>query len=69
MLLARLQMSDDEHLSALFEKNRESRLTRAERAKLNKAVRLSQLATLRKAIGIVEAMKRGLINSPAELEG
>jgi hypothetical protein len=59
--LANLQMPDDERLDYLFEKNRESVLTKKERAELTKAVELSRLNDLRKAFGIVEAKKRGLI--------
>ena len=59
--LANLQMPDDERLSYLFEKNRESVLTKKEHAELTKAVELSRINDLRKAFGIVEAKKRGLI--------
>jgi hypothetical protein len=45
----------------LFEKNRESVLTKKEHIELTKAVELSRLNDLRKAFGIVEAKKRGLI--------
>ncbi|HSK71540.1 MAG TPA: hypothetical protein VK892_07590 [Pyrinomonadaceae bacterium] len=59
--LANLQLPDDERLSCLFEKNRESVLTKKERAELTKAVEISRINDLRKAFGIVEAKKRGLI--------
>ena len=59
--LANLQMHEDERLSYLFEKNRESVLTKKEHAELTKAVELSRMNDLRKAFGIVEARKRGLI--------
>lgn len=59
--LANLQMPDDRRLSDLFEKNRESILTKKERVELTRAVELSQINDLRKAIGIVEAKKRKLI--------
>ena len=59
--LANLQMPDDERLDYLFEKNRESVLTKKEHAELTKAVELSRLNDLRKAFGIVEAKKRELI--------
>ena len=59
--LANLQMPDDERLRWLFEKNRESVLTKKEHAELTKAVELSRINDLRKAFGIVEAKKRGLI--------
>ena len=59
--LANLMMPDDSRLNYLFEKNRESVLTRKEHAELTKAVELSRINDLRKAFGIVEAKKRGLI--------
>ena len=59
--LAHLQMPEDERLSYLFEKNRESVLTKKEHAELTKAVELSRINDLRKAFGIVEAKKRGLM--------
>ena len=59
--LAHLQMPEGERLSYLFEKNRESVLTKKEHAELTKAVELSRINDLRKAFGIIEARKRGLI--------
>jgi predicted DNA-binding protein len=59
--LANLQLPDDERLNYLFEKNRESVLTKKEHVELTKAVELSRINDLRKAFGIVEAKKRGLI--------
>lgn len=59
--LANLQTPDDERLSYLFEKNRESILTKKEQTELTKAVELSRINDLRKAFGIIEAKKRGLI--------
>jgi predicted transcriptional regulator len=59
--LAHLQMPEDERLSWLFEKNRESVLTKKEHAELTKAVEMSRINDLRKAFGIVEANKRGLM--------
>ena len=59
--LANLQTPDDERLDYLFEKNRESVLTKKEHAELTKAVEQSRINDLRKAFGIVEAKKRGLI--------
>ena len=61
LALARMQSPKDERLKHLFEKNRESVLTKKERVELTKAVELSQLNDLRKAFGIVEAKKRGLM--------
>ncbi|MGI8668657.1 MAG: hypothetical protein ACR2J3_02290 [Aridibacter sp.] len=54
-------MPDDERLKYLFEKNRESILTKKEQIELTKAVEKSQINTIRKAFGIVEAQERGLI--------
>ena len=59
--LANLQIPDDARLSYLFEKNRESVLTKKEQIELTKAVELSRINDLRKAFGIIEAQKRGLI--------
>ncbi len=59
--LANLQMSTDRRVSHLFEKNRENVLTRKEHTELMKAVEISRLNDLRKAFGIIEARKRGLI--------
>ena len=59
--LANLQLPEDERVSYLFEKNREGFLTKKEHAELLKAVELSRINDLRKAFGIIEAQKRGLI--------
>lgn len=59
--LANLQISDDARLEYLFEKNREASLTEKEHAELAKAVEVSRINDLRKAFGIIEAKKRGLI--------
>ena len=59
--LANLQLPDDERLNYLFEKNRESVLTKKEHAELTKAVEVSRINDLRKAFGLVEAKKRKLI--------
>ena len=59
--LANLQIPGSERLNYLFKKNRESVLTKRERAELTKAVELSRLNDLRKTFGIIEVKKRGLI--------
>lgn len=59
--LANLQMPEDKRLNYLFEKNRESVLSKKENAELTKSVELSRINDLRKAFGIIEAKKRGLI--------
>lgn len=61
LALARLQTPEDKHLKHLFEKNREGVLTKKEHAELTKAVAQSRLNDLRKALGMVEAKKRGLM--------
>jgi Arc/MetJ-type ribon-helix-helix transcriptional regulator len=61
LALARMQTPEDKRLKHLFEKNREGVLTKKERAELTKAVTQSQLNDLRKAFGMVEANKRGLL--------
>ena len=59
--LANLNMPDNQHLDNLFEKNREGVLSKREQIELKKAVKLSQINDIRKAFGIIEAKKRGLI--------
>ncbi len=61
LALTNLQFLEGERLSFLFEKNRESVLTKKERAELTKAVALSRLNDLRKTFGIIEAKNRGLV--------
>ena len=67
--LANLQMPEKQsnHLSSLLAKNGERTLTDEEANELNDLMRINRLNDLRKAIGIVEAIKRGLINSAEEL--
>lgn len=59
--LVTLLTPENRRLNYLFEKNRESVLTKKEQIELTKAVELSRINDLRKAFGIVEAKKRGLI--------
>lgn len=59
--LADLKIAEDHRLNYLFEKNRESVLTKKESTELTKAVETSRINDLRKAFGIIEARKRGLI--------
>ena len=61
LALANLQMPEDERARWLFEKNREGVLTKKERAELMKIVEHSRINDLRKAFGIIEAQKRGLM--------
>ena len=69
LALANLQMPEKQsnRLSRLLAKNGERTLTDEEDNELNDLMRINRLNDLRKAIGIVEAIKRGLINSAEEL--
>ena len=69
LALANLQMPEKQsnRLSSLLAKNGERTLTDEEANELNDLMRINRLNDLRKAIGIVEAIKRGLINSAEEL--
>ncbi len=67
--LANFQMPEKQsnRLSRLLAKNGAGNLTENENVELNSLMRINRLNDLRKAIGIVEAMKRGLIKSAEEL--
>jgi hypothetical protein len=67
--LANLQMpeSQSSKLSALLLKNNEGILDGAECNKLHELMQRNRLNDLRKAIGIAEALKRGLITSVEDL--
>ena len=67
--LASLQMPEKQsnRLSRLLSKNGEGSLTKIEKNELNDLMQINRLNDLRKAIGIVEALKRGLIKSVDEL--
>lgn len=67
--LANLQMpeSQSSKLSALLLKNNEGILDGAECDKLHELMQINRLNDLRKAIGIAEALKRGLITSVEDL--
>lgn len=67
MALASLKMPEIKRLSFLLQKNRESKLTQKERKELEEIIEQSRMADLRKAVGMVEAIRRGLIKSPEEL--
>lgn len=69
LALANLQMPEKQsnRLSRLLAKNGEENLTDDERNELNNLMQINRLNDLRKAIGIVEALKRGLIKSAEEL--
>jgi hypothetical protein len=67
--LANLQMveSQNSELSDLLLKNNEGILADAECDKLHELMQINRLNDLRKAIGIAEALNRGLITSADEL--
>ncbi len=69
LALANLQMPKKQSnlLSDLLAKNGEGILSDGEKEKLNNLMQINRLNDLRKAIGIVEALKRGLIKSAEEL--
>ncbi len=69
LALANLQMPEKQsnRLSRLLAKNSEENLTDDERNDLDNLMQINRLNDLRKAIGIVEALKRGLIKSAEEL--
>lgn len=63
--LASFQMPEKQsnRLSRLLSKNGAGTLTKLEKDELNELMQINRLNDLRKAIGIVEALKRGLIKS------
>jgi hypothetical protein len=67
--LANFQMPEKQsnRLSRLLAKNGERNLTENKKEELSSLMQINRLNDLRKAIGIVEAMKRGLIKSAEEL--
>lgn len=69
LALANLQMPEKQsnRLSHLLAKNGEGNLTDGEKERLNDLMQINRLNDLRKAIGIVEAIKRDLIKSAEEL--
>ncbi len=69
MALANFQMPEkqSEHLSRLLEKNGEENLTDKDKNELHELMQINRLNDLRKAAGIAEALKRGLIKSVEEL--
>lgn len=69
LALANFQMPEKQsnRLSLLLAKNGEANLTENEKEELDSLMKINRLNDLRKAIGIVEAVKRGLIKSAEEL--
>jgi hypothetical protein len=70
LALANLKIPDAqaERMSELSELLQAGTISRIERNELEIYLKSSQIATLRKADGIVEAARRGLISSPKDLE-
>jgi predicted transcriptional regulator len=68
--LAKLKISEkqDKQLSVLIGKNSEGRITEKEKVKLERLMKTCRAMTLRKAIGMSEATKRGLIKTPSDLK-
>jgi hypothetical protein len=68
--LANLKLSEqqDERLSRLLENQRESRITTNEKIELEGLMGLYRMGNLRKAQGCLEAVRRGLIKTPADLK-
>lgn len=68
--LANLKMTlqQDKRMSVLLSKNSEDKLTNVEKKELTRLMRVYEISTLRKAIGIGEALKRGLIENISDLK-
>jgi hypothetical protein len=68
--LANLKLSrtQDRRMSQLLENQRESRITTGEKIELEGLMGLYHLSNLRKAQGILEAVKRGLLKTPEDLK-
>ena len=70
LAVANMKMSETENarLSELLDKQREATISPLERNELDALFRVFQFGNLRKAQGIYEAVQRGLIKSPDDLE-
>lgn len=70
LALANLKMpaAQSERMSELLDRAQAGLITNLEQNELEIYLQSCQLATLRKADGIVEAVKRGLITSPEDLK-
>ncbi len=68
--LAKLKLPEnqDERLSELLAKQREMQISPSERVEMEGLMGSYHIATFRKSQGIVEAIKRGLISSPDDLD-
>ena len=70
LALANLKIPTEyaDRMSGLLERLDRGKITDTEERELEVYTELCQITTLRKAYGIVEAVKRGLITSPADLK-
>ena len=68
--LANLKFSkqQDKRMSQLLENQRESRITTSEKIELEDLMGLYRMGNLRKSQGCLEAVRRGLIKTPADLK-
>lgn len=68
--LAKLKLSkqQDRRMSQLLDGQRERQITIAEKLEIEGLLNLYRLSNLRKAQGCLEAVKRGLIKTPADLK-
>lgn len=68
--LANLKLSkqQDKRMSQLLENQQESRVTTSEKIELEGLMGLYRMGNLRKAQGCLEAVRRGLIKTPADLK-
>ncbi len=64
----KLAKQQDTRLSRLLENQRESRITTSEKIELEGLMGLYRMGNLRKAQGCLEAVRRGLIKTPADLK-
>ncbi len=69
LALAKMKMSaaENKRMSELLGKQREAAITPLERNELDALLRVYQAGNLRKAQGIAEAVRRGLLKMPDEL--
>ena len=70
LALANMKMSEPENkrMSKLLDKQREETITPVERNEMDVLFRVYQAGNLRKAQGIAEAVQRGLIKTPDDLQ-
>ena len=70
LALAKLKIPTEyaDGMSVLLERLDEGKITASEERELEIYTELCQISTLRKAYGIAEAVKRGLITSPDDLK-